>query len=65
MSETDPVRILIVHEPELRCMSAGSPDLLDFVIFAPTRDALEAMLPEALAEHCGRPVPFRVVKTKA
>jgi hypothetical protein len=58
-------RIIIVHEPELQCMSAGSPDLLDFVLFAPTREELEAMLPKALADHYGAPVRFRILTPKA
>lgn len=55
------VRVIIIHEPEQQCMSAGSPDLPEFLLLAPTRDEIEAQLPKALADHCGQPVRYRIL----
>lgn len=55
------LHVIIMHEPDHACMSAGCIDLPDFLLLAPTREALEAQLPEALATYCGGPVAYRIL----
>lgn len=61
MTEPPPFRIVMVMEDGYASgrWSAGSPDLLDFVLICNSRADLEAQLPAALEAHCGRPVAYR------
>jgi len=45
--------------------SAGSPDLLDFVLIRNSRSELEADLPVALKAFCGQPVVFVLLRPKS
>lgn len=56
------VRVLIVHEEV--GFGAGSPDLLDFLLFAATREEIEQRLPAALEAFCGEPVAFKILRPK-
>jgi len=55
------IRIYIVREEV--GFGAGSPDLDGFVLLAPTREEIERQIGEALAEHCGHPVEYRIMPT--
>ena len=57
-----PVRILIVHEEE--GYGAGSPDLADLLLLAPTHEEILRRLPEALREYCGRDVEFSILRPR-
>lgn len=56
------VRVLIVHEEV--GFGAGSPDLLDFLLLAATREEIERQLPAALEAFCGEPVAFKILRPK-
>jgi len=58
--QSDPVRIIMIMEDghEAGRWSAGSPDLLDFVLIRNSRSELEADLSAALESFCGRPVSY-------
>lgn len=55
------LRIIIIHEGDAEGFGAGSPDLLDFFLVAPSVAVLEAALPAALEAFCREPVSYTVV----
>ncbi|ANP46939.1 hypothetical protein [Candidatus Viadribacter manganicus] len=55
------LRIIIIHEGDAEGFGAGSPDLLDFFLVAPTVAVLEAALPAALQAFCKEPVGFTII----
>lgn len=65
--QSDPVRIIIIMEDGHQAgrWSAGSPDLLDFVLIRDTRQQLEADLPAALNSYCERSVSYVFLRPKS
>jgi hypothetical protein len=55
------LRIIIIHEGDAEGFGAGSPDLLDFFLVAPSVAVLEAALPAALEAFCSETVSYTVV----
>lgn len=65
--EVKAIRIIMMMEDGIAGgrWSAGSPDLVDFVLIRESRQELEADLPAALESFCRRPVPYVFVRPKA
>ncbi len=55
------LRIIIIHQGDAEGFGAGSPDLLDFFLVAPSIAVLEAALPAALETFCREPVAYSIV----